>query len=599
MKENITARLTALRETMKNSGVDAYVIPSSDPHLSEYPPECWKDRVWISGFTGSAGTVVVTLKDAGLWTDSRYFLQAGTQLEGSGIDLYKDGLPETPSITKLLRDRNGEIKVVGFNGKAMSYQEAQGLRQALSVAGIDVRSDLNLISEIREEPVQLPMDKLFVHPLEYAGASPAQKVDQVRKKLKDSGAEVIILNMLDEVAWLFNLRGSDVSYNPVGIAYGMITPEEVSLYVDEKKLAEEVRDFLAENHVSIKPYESIYEEVQGLSDEWVVSVDPARINDKLFHSIPKDMVIVQQLSPITLLKACKNEAECHGYQAAMKRDGVALTRFFMWLERSLDEGKELSEYDLGVVLSDYRSQGEYYVSDSFATIAGYNGNGAIVHYSAAKDTASKISASGILLLDSGGQYRDGTTDITRTISLDGKPSQKQKDDYTRVMKGHIGIATAIFPQGTRGVQLDILAKKALWDNCQNFGHGTGHGVGHFLNVHEGPQNIRVDLNPTPLMPGMVTSNEPGLYIAGEYGIRIENLVRTVPYRDSEFGSFYAFETLTLCYFDNSLINADLMTDKELEWYNAYQKRVYDTLAPELTEEEASWLKNKTQPLARP
>lgn len=596
MNTQVTTRLNSLRKEMKAAGIDAYVIPSSDPHLSEYPPECWKDRAWISGFDGSAGTVVVTLEEAGLWTDSRYFLQAEKQLEGTTITLYKEGVPGTPTISEFLRQHANTIRTVGFKGKAISYKEAHTLQCNIAVLGIKTEASLDLVGNCREEAPTLPAEPLFIHPLKYAGKSTSDKVAEVRLAMEKIGANTIILNTLDEVAWLFNLRGADVLFNPVGLAYGLITPSRVILYADREKLSNEVITHLTENGVETAPYENIYHDVSELPSELVFCVDENRINYDLYQAIPLKATKISHLSPITLLKACKNEAEYQGYLAAMKRDGIALTRFFMWLESELANGNSYSEYEIGVHLANFRAKSDYYVSDSFATIAGYNGNGAIVHYSANEKNSAQVIAKGILLLDSGAQYKDGTTDITRTISLDGNPTTEQKQNYTRVLKGHIALATAIYPQGTRGSQLDILARKTLWDNCQNYGHGTGHGVGHFLNVHEGPQNIRMDENPTTLMPGMVTSNEPGIYIANEYGIRIENLIRTIPYKTTDFGNFYAFETLTLCYLDNTLVDVNLLTNDELSWYNAYQARVYNELSPLLEQAEAEWLKNKTQPL---
>lgn len=597
MTTEIKARLTSLREKMKATDIQAYIIPSSDCHLSEYVPECWKDREWISGFNGSAGTVVVTLDRAGLWTDSRYFLQGAEQLEGTTIELFKMSLPETPSIPQFLR-KEGGIKKVGFFGRAISVNEANSYKRELTVAGIEVVTDQDLIAEVRTSLPQIPMHPFFIQPLEYAGRSVQDKVADVRKALDDAGANTMIITMLDEIAWLFNVRGTDVDYNPVGIAYGMITRNEVRFYTFPEKITPEVKAHLEGSGVVIKPYAEIYNDVPALCEKSILVLDPARTNFALASAVPAHCTVISQLSPITLLKACKNEAEYRGYQAAMKRDGVALTRFFIWLEKELDEGRTPDEVEIGEVLASFRAKGDYYVSDSFATIAGYNGHGAIVHYRAEHPTAYKVERKGMLLLDSGGQYNDGTTDITRTISLDGNPTKRQKEDYTRVLMGHIDIATAIYPQGTRGSQLDILARKALWDNCQNYGHGTGHGVGHFLNVHEGPQNIRMDENPTTLRPGMVTSNEPGYYLANEYGIRIENLVRTIPYNETIDGTFYAFETLTLCYLDNTLVEPSMMSAPQIKWYNDYQERVYRELSPLLSAEEAAWLRNKTLPLTK-
>ncbi len=595
MKTEIIKRLADLRAKMAEVGVQAYIIPSSDCHLSEYVPECWKAREWISGFDGSAGTVLVTTDRAGLWTDSRYFLQGAEQLEGTTIDLFKQGLPDTPSITQFLRKQSG-IKKVAFFGNALSVNEASTYKRELAIAGIEVVTDMDLVAAVRTDAPVIPQTPFFVQPLEYAGRSVKDKVADVRAALEDAGANTILITMLDEIAWLFNVRGTDVEYNPVGIAYGMITRDDVFFYTFLEKITAEVRSHLESNGVSIRPYAQIYTDVPALDNRSVLIVDPARTNYALASAVPTSCTVVSQLSPITLLKACKNEAEYRGYCEAMRRDGVALTRFFIWLEGELAAGRTPDEVEIGEVLTSFRAKGKYYVSDSFGTIAGYKGHGAIVHYRAERPTAYKLERKGILLLDSGAQYNDGTTDITRTLSLDGAPSRRQQEDYTRVLMGHIDLAMAIFPQGTRGSQLDILARKALWDSCQNYGHGTGHGVGHFLNVHEGPQNIRMDENPTTLRLGMVTSNEPGYYLAGEYGIRIENLVRTVLYKETSEGAYYTFETLTLCYMDNALVAVDLMTDAQLKWYNNYQQRVYDELSPLLTTEEALWLREKTLPL---
>lgn len=597
MKEVIKKRLQALRKVMEQEQIDAYIIPSSDHHLSEYTPECWKDREWISGFDGSAGTMVVALDEAGLWTDSRYFLQGAQQLEGTTIDLRKEGLPDTPSISDYLRKKSG-IKRVGFFEKAMSVTEALGYKKTFDVAGIEMVTDKDLVAMTREDAPEIPRNPFFVQPLEYAGVSTADKIKQVRAALDDMGANSYIITMLDEIAWFFNIRNNDVAYNPVGIAYGLITPREVALYAFPEKLPQEVKEHLVSNGVTIKGYEEVYTDVAQLKDSDVLCLDPARTNYAFYRSIPAGVTQIQHLSPLTLLKAVKNEAEYQGYRTVMERDGAALTRFFMWLEKTLAEGNKPTEYEIGERLTAFRAEDSKYVSDSFSTIAGYNGHGAIVHYRATQEGAWALERKGMLLLDSGGQYYDGTTDITRTISLDGEPTQKQKDDYTRVLKGHIQLAMAIFPQGTRGSQLDILARKALWDNCQNYGHGTGHGVGHFLNVHEGPQNIRMNENPTVMVPGMVTSNEPGIYITDEYGIRIENLIRTIPFKETVDGAFYAFETLTLCYLDNSLVNVELMEPTEIKWYNDYQAKVYERVSPLLNSEEEAWLKAKTAPLSK-
>ena len=599
MKEQIKDRVEALRGLLSRENLDAYIIPSFDQHLSEYTPEVWQYRQWISGFYGSAGTVVVTQKEALLWTDSRYFLQAAGDIEGTPFKLMKEGMPGTPEIVDYLRNE-GSIKRVGFFGRSISAKEALSIRKKLNIAGIKVVNDKDLVAKLVGDEKQMPMEPLFAQPLELAGKSTAEKVKEVREALKKEGANAIPLTMLDEVAWLFNVRGTDVEYNPVGLAYGLITPKEVFFYAIPEKVPADLRKVLEADGVTIKAYDDIYSDIRTLPEGTIIWTDPARTNYALYSSVPEGVTKIEGSSPITLLKAQKNEAEYKGCVASMHRDGVALTRFWMWLEKALLDGETPTEHDIDVKLASFRAKGEGYVSDSFATIAGYQGHGAIVHYHATPDIAYKVKREGILLLDSGAQYHDGTTDITRTVSLDGKPTDQQKHDYTLVLKGHIGIATAIYPQGTRGAQLDVLARRFLWNEGKLYTHGTGHGVGHFLNVHEGPQNIRLEENMTPLLPGMVTSNEPGYYLADQYGIRIENLVRTVPvmHGADEDLEFYGFETLTLCWLDNSLVEVSMLTEDELKWYNDYQETVYKEISPLLEPAEAEWLRDKTRPLAR-
>lgn len=591
----IKKRLELLRAAMKKNGFAAYLIPSADAHLSEYTPEIWKSRRWISGFTGSAGTVLVTEKEAGLWTDSRYYLQAGQQLEGTGIRLFKDGLPETPSIEQYLTDNLSEGAVVACDGRCYSHEEAAALAAYLDNFGLkfDVSKDL-FGPDVWADRPSLPKGELFDQPVKYAGESAKDKINRVREALRSHGADSYIITMIDELAWVFNIRGRDVECNPVGVAYGFINSKEAILFVLEEKIPQELRRILEGQGIRIRPYEEAYTFVAGMDKDAKVFVDGKRINEVFYRSIPASCRKINGVSPITLMKAVKNETELNGVREAMKRDGVALTRFFMWLEKKVDNGGQTSEVEIDKVLADFRSKQELYYGDSFDTIAGYNDHGAIVHYRANEETDYVVKKSGTLLLDSGGQYLDGTTDITRTISLDGNPAQEIKNDYTLVMKGHIAIATARFIEGTRGNQIDILARKPLWDRGLHYGHGTGHGVGCFLNVHEGPQNFRTDNNPTEMMLNTITSDEPGIYRGGKWGIRIENLVACKLVQETEFGRFFGFETLTLCYFDNSMIEKSLLTEDEIAWYNAYQKKVYDTLSPMLTSEEAAWLKNKTQ-----
>lgn len=594
---NVKERVQKLREAMLGKGFKAYIVPSSDAHLSEYTPEHWKARRWISGFTGSAGTVVITKDKAGLWTDSRYFLQAEEQLHGSGITLYKDGLPSTPSIENFL---TGELKageVVACDGQCFSHAEAQAIESKLETFGIhfDQSSDL-FDKKVWADRPAIPTTELFSQPVKYSGEAAKDKIDRCRKALTAHGTNCYIVNMIDELAWLFNIRGRDVECNPVGVAYGFVSDKEAILFALPEKISPNLRQELQGQGISLRPYEEIYPFVASLPETCKILVDAKRTNEALYRAIPKHCRIVEAVSPVTLMKAVKNSTELDGVRNAMRRDAVALTRFFIWLEQTLDQGQTPTEVEIGNRLTAFRAEQDLYFGDSFDTIAGYQGHGAIVHYKAQEATAYRLKKEGVLLLDSGGQYLDGTTDITRTISLDGTPPDQLREDYTLVMKGHIAIATAQYLEGTRGNQIDILARKELWDRGLHYGHGTGHGVGCFLNVHEGPQNIRMEVNPTPLQIGMITSNEPGLYRADRWGIRIENLEVTKLNCETEFGRFLGFETLTLCYFDNNMIDKRLLTPKEIEWYNDYQQRVYDEISPLLSKEEAEWLRLKTQRL---
>lgn len=588
----IQNRLAALREAMKAEGISAYIIPSSDAHLSEYTPLRWTGRSWISGFSGSAGTMLVTLEGAYLWTDSRYFLQAGQELEGSSIELMKMGVPGTPSIEGFLAKSLSAGSVVAADGACLSEAEASDSRAKLEVYGIEYRLDIDLLERIWHDRPAIPNKELFLQPAEYSGQTAADRIALVNECLKANGANATIVTMLCELAWVFNIRGYDVEYNPVGVGFGYISDREAVLFTLPEKINAEVRAELEKNGVRIEDYGQIYPFIAALDDQTRLYVDTKRTTHSLYTSIPKHCRIVEGVSILTTLKAVKTPTELAGLRTAMVRDGVSLTRFYIWLEDLLKSGGSISEYDLGVKLNEFRARGEKFYGDSFGTIAGYLGHGAIVHYKAEPKTSYTIKGEGVLLLDSGGQYFDGTTDITRTLAL-SKPSDQIRTDYTLVLKGHIGVALARFPEGTRGSQIDILARKALWDRGLNYGHGTGHGVGYFLNVHEGPQNIRTEVNPTPLEIGMITSNEPGLYRSGEYGIRIENLVVTELKEETEFGRFFGFETVTLCYMDNQLVDKSLLTDVELAWYNDYQERVYQTLCPHLTADEAAWLREKT------
>lgn len=594
---SISERIEALRSSMKALNVQAYIIPSSDGHLSEYTPAHWKGRTWISGFTGSAGTVVITLDKAGLWTDSRYFLQGAQQIEGTPLTLFKEGVTGVPSIEKFLATELPKGAVVGCDGNCFSQAEIERMETALAPFGIALDAKYDLLEKAWTDRPAIPTKEFFSHPEKYSGEATQTRTQRILSELKSFGANAIVLTMLDELAWAFNIRGNDVECNPVGVGYGFIGEKESVLFAIESKVSDALKEELRKQGVRTAPYEEIFSYLSQLSEDTCVLIDKMRMTHSIYESLSKACGKVYATSVVTLLKSYKNEVELGGVRRSMLRDGVALTRFFIWLEKTLGEGATPSEVEVGEKLTSFRAADAMYVCDSFDTICGYQDHGAIVHYRAEESTAHKVKNEGVLLLDSGGQYLDGTTDITRTVAL-GKeePEAQLKRDYTLVLKGHIAIATAQFPEGTRGNQLDILARKALWDQGLSYGHGTGHGVGVFLNVHEGPQNIRTDNNPTPMAIGTFTSNEPGLYRSGKYGIRIENLIVTREKCRTEFGTFLGFETMTLCFLDNRLVEKSLLTSKEIEWYNDYQERVYQALSPLLTAEEATWLRGKTQKL---
>lgn len=591
----IPTRLAALRQAMKSQGLSAYIITSSDAHLSEYTPERWQGRQWISGFNGSAGTAVITLDKAGLWTDSRYFLQAAEELEGSTFELFKMGIPGVPSVEEFLAKELKSGDVVGADGACLSIAEASETQEKLAVYGIQYRLSQDLLSQAWQDRPELPNKPLFLHPEQYAGASAQERIQAVRSRLQSQGANATIITMIDELAWVFNIRGNDVEYNPVAVGFGYIGEDEAILFVDPAKVPSEVRTYLEANGVSLRGYTELDAFIQALPASVRLLIDSKRITHHLHSLIPSHCRLINGVSALTQLKAIKNETEIAHLRKVMARDGVALTRFFKWLEEALARGETYTEAELDVILNKHRAADKLFYGDSFATICGYQGNGAIVHYHAQEETAATVRPEGVLLLDSGGQYLDGTTDITRTIAL-STPSDQLRTDYTLVLKGHIQIALVQYLEGTRGNQIDVLARHALWQQGLNYGHGTGHGVGFFLNVHEGPQNIRMEVNPTPLEVGMITSNEPGLYRSGQYGIRIENLIVTQLQQETEFGRFFGFETVTLCYFDNQLVKKELLTEQEIAWYNAYQERVFQTLSPALTADEAQWLRAKTLPL---
>ncbi|MBP1593279.1 MAG: aminopeptidase family protein [Bacteroidetes bacterium] len=590
MKMNIVNRIESLRKLLPENGLSAFIIPSTDPHLSEYVASHWKSREWISGFTGSAGTVVVTLDKAGLWTDSRYFLQAADQLENSGITLFKDGLPETPSITEWLSSELKDGESLGIDGKMFSVLDVEGMKTTLSKRNISVDTSFDPFDLIWEDRPAMPQDPAFIYDTKYAGVSSIDKIAQVREKMEIAGAESLLVSTLDEIAWTLNLRGNDVKCNPVVISYLLITKDYCYFFIAPEKLTDEVKKYLLSQNVTIKNYSEINAVLSQL-DASALLINPARTNFDAFSAVNPLCKIVRGNSPIALLKAVRNEQEIIGIHAAMIRDGVALVKFLRWLETSVPSGKE-TELSIDEKLHEFRAVQDLYMGESFDTIAGYKEHGAIVHYSATPESSSILKSEGFLLLDSGAQYLDGTTDITRTIAL-GHLTEEEKIDYTLVLKGHITLATCKFPYGTRGTQIDVLARLALWQRGMNYLHGTGHGVGHFLSVHEGPQGIRMNDIPVLLLPGMLTSNEPGIYKGGRHGVRIENLTLVRRDVETEFGEFYRFETVTLCPICTEGIIKSLLSDAEINWLNDYHQLVFDRLNPYLSEEESLWLRTKT------
>lgn len=598
MNSIIMGRIDALREKMERAGVGAVIIPQTDPHQSEYLSEHCQVRRWLSGFTGSAGTLVVTADAALLWTDSRYFLQAARQLEGTGIELMKDGLPGTPSIETWLCDNLTSGSSVGVDGMVFSVNDIERMRREFDRCQISVDTTFNPIDELWVNRPVLPADAIYLHDVKYAGEETSSKIARVLASAAKAGANALFVSALDEIAWVLNLRSADVPCNPVATAFLYLSGDGCVLFTGQEKVDDKTRARLAEIGVDVQPYDSVSRFMALLPKDAAVYIEPAKTAYTLATVLGKHAVSGPSL--IALPKAVKNLRQIEGTRNAMARDGVALVKLFMEVERRLAAGETLTELDMAELGTKFRSEGALYVDDSFEMIAGYGPHGAIVHYSATAETSSVIEPHGLLLVDSGAQYLDGTTDITRTVAL-GTPTEQERTDFTLVMKGHIAIATAVFPEGTRGDQLDALARMPLWQRGLTYLHGTGHGVGHFLNVHEGPQSIRLNHVPVALQPGMITSDEPGLYRAGVHGIRCENLVLCVPssLSNAEFGNFYAFEPLTLFPFDLKLFDTTLMSDEEIEWVNAYHERVRATLVPLLeNENQRQWLTAKTAPLCR-
>ncbi len=593
----ITTRIEELREVMKSEGIDAFIFPSTDPHNGEYVPDHWKGREFISGFNGSAGTAVVTMDDAALWTDSRYFLQAEEQLAGTGFTLMKLKIEGTPTISQWLGRKlavNGGT-VVGIDGMVNSVNTVEALAAELRAeGGITLRTNFDPLKVIWKDRPEIPSDVAIAHPKKYAGESVQSKISRIREALRERHVEGMLVSALDDIAWALNIRGTDVHCNPVVVSYLLITMESVTLYINKCKLAPAVMEHLTANGVKTDEYDNVQKGLAGY-DGYNILMDPDETCYTLYKAYGDRPKVLAQ-SPVPSMKIVKNETEIMGYRYAMLRDGVAMAKFLRWLVPAVEEGG-VTEVSASEELEGFRSEQSLYKDISFDTIAGYGAHGAIVHYEPTAETDVELKPEGLLLLDSGAQYLDGTTDITRTIAL-GPVTDEQKHIYTLVLKGHIRLAMAKFPANASGTQLDILGREAMWREGLNYLHGTGHGVGSYLNVHEGPHQIRMEYKPEPLRAGMTVTNEPGLYLAGKFGVRIENTMLITEYMTTEYGRFLQLEPLTLCPIDKKPIDIAMLTDEELEYLNDYHATVFKALAPYLDDEMTEWLADACSPLTR-
>lgn len=594
-KQTIAARLAALREEMRREHLSAFIFPSSDPHNSEYVPSRWEGRKWISGFDGSAGTAVVTLHSAALWTDSRYFLAAEEQLAGTEFQLMRERVEGTPSIAEWIATEieGAESSEIGVDGMCMTYAECSDLKTDLKHnGGITVRTNLDILDRIWTDRPSVPLNPVSIQPIEYAGESCHDKLGRIRSSLLRRGASGMLMTQLDDIAWTLNLRGTDVHCTPVFVAWLIVAEEVAVLYIKDEKLSPEVIEYLNAEGVAVDDYDNIIDALNSY-DGYTLLIDPATTNYTL-SQLRGNFNLVSAPSPVPEMKAIKNEVECNGFRNAMQRDGVAMVKFLKWLEEAVPKGCE-TELSVSAKLRQLRAEQPLFKDESFDTIAGYEEHGAIVHYEPTPDTDVPLRPEGFLLLDSGAQYLDGTTDITRTIQL-GNVTDLHRRVYTLVLKGHLSLQNLCFPRGAAGTQLDAVARVAMWREGMNFMHGTGHGVGSYLSVHEGPHQIRQEYRPAPMLEGMTVTDEPGLYLAGKFGVRIENTLLTVPYLTTEFGRFLRFEPLTLCPIDTRPIVVDMLSAEELAVLNAYHQMVYERLSPMLDAEHRTWLAAKTRNL---
>jgi Xaa-Pro aminopeptidase len=587
MMMTVNQRIETLREVMKREHLAAFIFPSTDPHQGEYVPDHWKGREFISGFNGSAGTAVVTMNSAALWTDSRYFIAAEEQLRGTEFQLMKLKMPGTPTIAEWIGKECAAGAEVALDGWCSSVNAVKELIADLrQQGGITLRTNLDPLAQIWTDRPVIPEHVVEIFPLQYAGESCHEKIARIRQALRQKHADGMLMSALDDIAWTLNLRGTDVHCNPVFVAYLLISSKDVTLYINKVKLTPEVEAYLKAEGVGVAPYEAV---AKGLKDyfEYNILLDPDEVNYTLYKQVTREIVEVE--SPVKRMKTVKNTTEIEGFKSAMLKDGIAMVKFLSWLKPAVEAGGQ-TEISIDEKLTSLRAEQPLYRDISFDTIAGYQAHGAIVHYEATPETDIPLKPEGFLLLDSGAQYLDGTTDITRTIAL-GPLTEEQKRIYTLVLKGHVQIELCKFPSGASGTQIDILAREAMWREGLNYLHGTGHGVGTYLNVHEGPHQFRMEWKPAPLVAGMTITDEPGIYLEGKFGVRVENTLLITPYKETQFGQFLQFESLTLCPIDTTPIVKEILLDEEIAWLNQYHQHVFETLSPHLTAEEVAWLKN--------
>ncbi len=592
--EKTDEKIDKIRQLMRDNHINAVIIPSSDPHQSEYITEHWQARKWLTGFSGSAGTAVITLKHSILWTDFRYYIQAAKQIEGSEFELYKMGEPDVPDFEKYLADKLREGDTIGIDGNLVSVAKVKKYRTLFKDRSILLNTHIDFIKSLWKDRPLIPVSKAFSFSEQYAGKSRVEKLEQIRNQMVDTSASFHLMATLDDIAWTLNLRGKDIHTNPVNISFVLIAPKRVTLFLNREKIDNPLEKELQRDGIDIMDYEDIFTALSQIQKSETILVDPENINYRLYRSINKKCKIVEKTNPAIALKAIKNDIEtAHLKQTAIK-DGAAVTNFLYWLENH-DGDKNLTEMSSADRLYEFRKEQDLFIDNSFDPIMAFGNHSAMCHYSANRETDAAIGSQGIFLTDSGGNYLTGTTDITRTLCR-GRPSRQQIRDYTLVLKGHIAVATTLFPRGAKGFQIDTLARQYLWNMGMDFGHGTGHGVGFFLCVHEGPAKISPHPVDIKLEPGMVLTNEPGVYREGDYGIRLENMILVEHAFENEFGKFLKFRNMTHCHFERSLIDKTILSQKETEWVNAYHKKVYEKLSPCLQKDVVLWLKDKTLPL---